>query len=198
MLKIECDLDATLADIYTPAEKYIWNEGYPDFRFTQVKTYEGKHGGIACPRVVRLKWLTEPIIYKTAELYPGVNKAIGYLMKNKDIYFHINSSTDEKCVVAKERFIRDKFKPLVNHPDRFGYTLDIGFEKRMLDMDVIIEDCLENIRKSNSRLKIIIDRSHNVEKYNPTYQDVFDTSYRVKDMVEAVKVIKKTFPEYFQ
>lgn len=195
MLKIECDLDATLVDIYTPAEKFIKMEGYEHFKFSNVRTYEGKHSGIGCPRVVRLKWLLEPKIYSTAKLYDGAYEFIDKITSYKDVDFTINSKTPEKCRKAKQDFLDRTFPKKSN----FHTIIDTSDGvKRMLDVDILIEDCLDNLLRSTANTKILINRSHNDIRYNGKYKELFKELYCVDDCMQAFNVIKSIYPEYIK
>lgn len=195
MLRIECDLDATLADIYTPAEKFIKMEGYENFKFSNVRTYEGKHSGIGCPRVVRLKWLLEPKIYELAKLYEGAYEFVDKITSYQNVDFTINSKSPEKCRVAKTDF----FNRVFPKKDNLHFLLDTSDGiKKMLDADVLIEDCLDNLQRSTANVKILINRSHNALKYNQKYKDLFEELYCVDDCLQAFQVIKDIYPEYIK
>lgn len=157
---IEIDADGVLLDVYTPAEEYLKNLGY-DFCFERdITSYSMSELGEK--REIVLKALTEPECRKAAFPYFGAQQFLKELsdfakFRPVDIVIH-TSEYNRYCVPIKKQILRQLIGPL---PIKIDVCL--GDKKMYPNSVLVIEDCLDNLDRSDAPYKICFAHSHNKE-----------------------------------
>lgn len=195
---IEIDLDGVIADIYSPVERLIKGEGYHNFTFDNVKTYEAKEPNIGCPRVEMNKWFNRPEIYNIIEPYKGVEELISWLLRNK-VKVVINTKSTIEVEEGKRVWIEALKHRIKDGKIHYIIETSAGLKKMLKNSRVLIEDSLENIRRSPAETKFLISRHHNKKENNLKYISLFEDNelYVISEYSEIKNRLKEFYPEVF-
>lgn len=183
---IECDVDGVLLDIYTPVEEYL-NSPKVNYKFSfenEVKTWGMTELG--AKRYFVLEHLTNSVLRGRAKFYDGAVEFIrGICDKAKEKGYEVVLNTVESnsaCAYEKNKLLVD-FRAKVGR----SFTINVQSYKRnkeMLCSDIVIEDSIPNIERSNARVKILKNMFHNRTNYNiiktdyircNDYTDIYNT-----------------------
>lgn len=186
----EVDIDGTIADIFTPIESLIKREGYEDFSFNKVVRYDGRVEGVGCPRAVMNKWYEVADVYSMVEPYSGAIEFIDWLLRMKVLVI-----ANTKCYNTSVRDAKSIWISEINKKLQYGeieYIADCSLGDKILlnNADIILEDALDNVRRSNAPTKFIIGRHHNKPEYNSQYKQVFEDAYYIDNEFDTVNYVK--------
>lgn len=193
----ELDIDGTIADIFTPIEALIKQEGYANFTFESVLRYDAKNSCIGCPRVVMNKWYYTPDIYNVTEPYEGAIEFIDWLLE-----YGLRVIMNTKCYtkevgIAKEKWVGEINKKLKHGKVEYIADCHLGAKRMLENANILVEDSLENIKRSNADTKFIFGSHHNKRKHNEKYEQVYEEAYYIdgkssRDKYAVIKEIIKT------
>ena len=119
--------------------------------------------------------------FKKAKFYPGSDGIVKVEKNNAAVYIH-SLSYNEEITNYKRKLLQEKYPKLPS--DRF--ILESGNDKSVLDdIDVLVEDCLENVLASKARLgNVLIRKPYNcLKNYGLKPEDV--RAVIVEDLIEA-------------
>ena len=127
-------------------------------------------------------------MWKRVKVLPNCVEVVKRLHdKGNEIYFV--TSTEPQNVAKKARFLQRTF-PFLDIRKRLITT----HCKQMIDVDVLIDDCVDNVVNSKHYISILMDYP-----WNHNFDDAADDkTYRVFDWTQVepmLEVIKKTMPK---
>lgn len=192
---VELDVDGVIGDLYSPIEKIIRTE-FPDknFRFEKdVKSFGMK--GVD-PKIKKriFELFKDPEIIKNEPLYSGcktfLKKLYAISKKNNfDIVIHTHM-LDKYVAEARKTWLESLITSL--RLDGVKVVIDCGKEKNMFKGTYyVVEDCIENLKKSDAQIKILLDRPHNNEKTNAGLLDGL-ICYRCNSYSDILDILSET------
>lgn len=213
--KIIIDLDGVFIDIHKVIQEHV-SSLYPEFNMKNVYTYDFNKSlktlqnlntffeesviddilsnnfdtSLKAPRNFILKLLSVEKIFEESKPFDKSMENIRDLMNNKDCHVIFNSSAYSSKIAGV------KYKQLLSMYPNEEYTISISIGEKPIyyDNPIVIEDSLEELTKyyrSNvSGTYFLIDKPYNQEIFNPSYSKVLENIKRVKDINEAISMIK--------
>lgn len=175
---------------------------------------EDKTNGLGVERSYIMDMITSTELFRREQPIGDVGVGLRDLSQKCDVSIHTSASSvdvinfkvkqinrfieenqiEGTLVFSLTNDVRKESKCLAQNGLRsIEFTRKFG-KKQVLDCDVVIEDCLENLYDlSPSTYKVLVDMPYNQEEYNPKFYDMFVSARfkRVKDVHEAIEVVNK-------
>jgi 5'(3')-deoxyribonucleotidase len=175
MKVIEVDMDGVCVDIYSYIEEKVKSEGYKDFTFDNIKTYNMVNSGIGCPRVVIQKYFFDEKVFEECTISEQAIEFFKWVNTLEDTVLVIHShATKSEILDAKREIV----KVLDEEGIIYKLQLDSTPMKRMLkDSYIVIEDSLDNLYSSTADIKILFKQHHNKRENNQNFEDLYEELY---------------------
>jgi len=193
MWEIEIDVDGVLADMdgayghyvnhIIPnfnEEEHILNWGMPEVSAKYPEAFE----------IIKSLW-TNPAFFTSLNTYPKVKEAIIKLGKiannNANVVIHTHVFDGEG--VYEKRY---EWLETLKHETGVNFKTEISqgnIKSTRTNTDILIEDNVTNLYKSNAKYKILIRRGHN-RSFNENDLGDAQQKFVVKDFYEAVEKIE--------
>lgn len=189
---LEFDTDGVLADIYTSLTPHL-TDIIPDFsEDTHIQNWTmsniKEEYPLAYTRIMSL--FTTPKFIAGLPRYAKVLEALHLLrhaLDSREYQVSINTHImDASCVISRDTWLRD-----LRQDANMDFNIIISQEdiKRMQpDSYILVEDSVENCRRSNATYKFLVRRGHN-RGYTEKDLGVCEAAYVVPDFYTAVEIM---------
>lgn len=184
---IECDVDGVLADLY--GSKVMKNHMERFGTFSEYMLTDYAIESCNNPSIITglRSGFRDAYIIRHLEAYDYVDKFVSELCNMKDkANFTIHTLICGGADAVKAR--RDWLEDLSKRTGRFSFMIDIGSKSMILNTDILIEDCPDNIERSNAKYKILILHPYNMNYANSKKDE--NNFYIVRSLSQALIVIK--------
>jgi 5'(3')-deoxyribonucleotidase len=178
MKKIAIDFDSTL---FPTLEKVleIYNKRHgTDFELSQITTYNLSDSFESDVADELVELFIDKSVYDSLQPYKGAIKAVKTLIEQgHEVY--IATATDVRNMEWKEELLKKHF-PFIPKKNLIRIH-----NKALLNVDVLVEDKLDNLKKSTFADRICFNQPWNVDKD----MDYVYSIYRIRNWGEIINVI---------
>ena len=169
-LELEIDMDGVLVDIHSYIEKKVREEGYSSFSFDDVKKYD-LSGDIGVPRSVVKKYFLSEDVFLNSEPMAGAVEFMAWVKSLPEVFVTLHTFCASGIVSVKSKWVAEHFGL-----DNLIICADTDVEdKIMLKSDIVVEDCLSNLKASSSPTKVLFSRPYNSLEHNADFTTLFDS-----------------------
>lgn len=185
--KIVVDVDGVLLKSNENTEKLVRSNGYPQFSFLNVKTYdfnkslpeslksEVKPLGVDVKEV--FKYYDEPETFSTSDANWVAISFIREQAMSGSAEFIVHTLSTNAAVNKAKKELFEKWFGGIPNVSYSGVVASVKRGKDELVCDAVIEDSLENLRKyAKGTQLMLVSQSYNQAKYNPSCADVFTSA----------------------
>lgn len=176
----ELDIDGVIANIHAYCNKKVAKTfNLPDFDMLDI-IHDWEMSALPSPiRSYILKIFNDPETYLNLPVYAdAVQTVLSFndICKKYGAYVILHTHlSNAKCAVTRKMWI-DRMQL-----SRIPVVIDAGKQKKMMDSFAVIEDSAENVIRSKSKHKILIDMPYN--------RQLSQGCIRVPNLKEAISIL---------